>query len=381
MKMFTSKKFAKIFGAAALAAVMLAALCGCQSRDSADTDSTESASPAMRQNGDFTVFGDVLIGYTGTDTEPVIPAGISAIGARAFESSPAADSITKITLGPDVDKIDNKAFFGLPSLCRVDVGEGNSAFIEYEVGYTSGVSNHFICAANEQQVFYFQHDANDGVDIENAVALSGSLLYSYKEKTDIAFICDNAVLDIYGDGEPDSRLWYCRAAEYEGNTVTFDEPVDFAGGNCATCIFETASHELVFGIEYYYSDIYYITKDASAELHPDDVPGHAVIFYRGDDGELRYRKIKSEFCYLSQSGGAEAFYTITSRDEYYGEDGRVDFANGEFNLDADNVYTISDHFKAEGTDIDTLFETFNDGGYFSEHFNSLDDLFEYNKKQ
>lgn len=347
--------------------------------DLSGTGRTDMIEPpaGVVQIGDFKTEDGVLIEYTGTDTEPVIPDGIIEIGAGAFESSPAAGSITKITLGRDVRKIDDEAFYGLGSLLRVAIGEGNSAFVEYEVGYSNGSADYFICAVNRQQVFYFRQEGYDGFSIDNEIALSESVLYSYKEKTDIAFNCGNAKFEIFYESGEYGRWWYFHAAEYEGNRLEFDEPVEFAGANLGPYIFETADHELVFGTEGYNgTHIYYMTKDQKAEAHSDAYPGYAVSFYRGDDGEMRYLKIKSEYSYLEQTGGLEAFFIMTSRDEYYGEDGRVYYEGGEFRLEPEEVYTISDYFVMNGKDIDTMFEE-----NFGEDYESLEELMAHNAER
>ncbi len=330
--------------------------------ETSDTD-TE---PGVQQIGDFTVVDGALTAYTGTETEPVIPGGVVRISSGAFESSPAAGSIKAITLGKDVKAIDPDAFFGLSALRRVYVDAKNSAFCAEIIEYSDDYYYAFLYGLNEQIIFYFPYESRR-VDDEKL-----SLLYADK-KSAITFVCGNAVFDVIYDSDTG---WCCRSVSYDGNKVAFEDPVSFWGDIRALIIFETKDRELVFEKSYYTSsDIYYITKNTPAAVELHDLPDRAVLFNLGDGGELRYSCVRSEFDALDQTGGGEAFNIITDRDEYYGEDGRVIFENGEFKLERENLYTISDYFKMIGTDIDTRFKE------MDLPYDSLEQLMEENKKR
>lgn len=70
-----------------------------------------------------------LWGYNGEDTVLNLPAAIKSIADHAFSSSPVADKITEINIGPNVEEISINAFAGLPSLERVNIDPENPYFI------------------------------------------------------------------------------------------------------------------------------------------------------------------------------------------------------------------------------------------------------------
>ena len=59
-----------------------------------------------------------------------------------------------------------------------------------------------------------------------------------------------------------------------------------------------------------------------------------------------------------------------------GEDGRVYYEGGEFRLEPEEVYTISDYFVMNGKDIDTMFEE-----NFGEDYESLEELMAHNAER
>ena len=351
------------------------------SPDTMSTADTTAAPDTMiellnGQIGDFTVADGVLTAYTGSEKELVIPAGVVRIGSRAFEESPAADSIKKITLGRDVKEIDTEAFFGLPSLRRIDVDQDNSAFKAEIIEYSSKTFNAFLCGLDEQIIFYFSDGDGSVSCIEEE-----QLPDSYSEDTDVTFICGNAVFDIFYENDM-NILWYCRSVRYDENQMDFETPIYFLGGNYGLSIIETGDRILIIDND---TDIYYVTKslDDTSELHSNVYPG--ISFYLGNNNELRYRKIGAGYDDLEQIVEYMAvYYMITDRDQYYGEDGYVLFENGGFKFVAENVYTISDYFKMHGTDIDTWFNGLNDNENiedFHNPFDSLEELMEYNRNK
>jgi len=69
-----------------------------------------------------------LWGYNGEDTVLNLPTAIKSIHDNAFSNSPAADKITEINIGPNVEKISINAFAGLPSLVKVNIDPANPYF-------------------------------------------------------------------------------------------------------------------------------------------------------------------------------------------------------------------------------------------------------------
>ena len=342
-----------------------------------DADETEHSEASdltgvTGQIGDFTVKNGELVEYSGSDKEPVIPAGGVKIGSKA-----AADSIEKITLGGDVKQIDPEAFFGLPSLSEVYADGGNSSF-KSEKTEDEPYPTSFLYGTDDEIIFYFSRTGEIWDDIYDKLPAP-----YMKEENAVTFVCGNAVLDLFypsktPEGE-ENFAFFCRSVKYDGNTVGFDKPVPFGIEMMGTQIFETVHGELVFETNCYYNtaDIYYVTKDTPKAIELHGLSDRTVSFYLDDKKELRYHAIRTGFDILDQTMGGDALSVVTGRDDYYGEDGRVSVENGEFRLERENLYTISDYFRMNGTDIDTAFRELG----FDEDYDSLESLFEANKKK
>lgn len=103
---------------------------------------------------DFVIRDGVLLSYTGTDTEVIIPDEVHTIGGKAFIQCSSVGSITSISIGPAVEKIAEDAFEGMTSLGTVNVSENNGYFI-----FSDGV----LIATDGSICFSFKKD-----DIPNA---------------------------------------------------------------------------------------------------------------------------------------------------------------------------------------------------------------------
>ncbi len=315
-----------------------------------------------------------LVRYKGSARNPVVPQELLKIGPNAFAEAQEADKIVKITLGKDTDHIDTKAFFGLPSLESVEIDADNPSYRSEKLDETSSV----LYGIDEKIIFYISPEG-----------LISDKLYDVlpdfymNDGAEVTFVCGNAVLDIFYPGKTpegdENFTFYCRSITYDGRTVSFDEPVPFGKEMNGTRILESARGELVFETNCFYNaaDIYYVTASTPSAIELHGIYDRTVSFYLDDKNELRYRAIKTGFDILDQTMGGDAFYVITGRDDYYGEDGRVSVKNGEFELERENLYTISDYFKMNGTDIDTAFRDLG----FDEYYGSLENLFEENRKK
>ena len=85
---------------------------------------------------DFEIENGVLVAYNGNDTEVVIPEEVRAISGNAFNrssSSSNASSITKLTIGANVEEIGDLTFANLKNLEKVELSPYNQWF-EYDDG-------------------------------------------------------------------------------------------------------------------------------------------------------------------------------------------------------------------------------------------------------
>lgn len=306
---------------------LVCALAGCQG----------ASTPAPPSEGRYTVTDGTLIAYHGSETQVALPDDVVAIGSGAFAEAPEARSITRITLGTQVEEIDLMAFSGLPALQGVELSPENTSFRSAQ-GDRSGCS--FLCAVDEPMVFCFPGE-------EHTVELSADddVPYFYGENTELKLACQGAVFHVYRhtDGDNVSR-WYCRAIRWCNHILEFQEAEDFSGGNYQSSVFTTHSGDIVFQRSSHGSaDAWILTPDGPMELHPGYQPDGNVTLYPGVDGSLRYRKVYSEYTDFDQL--AEPPQGVDDS-ALYSEEGAVSLADGSLVFTADRRQTVSEYWAA-----------------------------------
>ena len=163
-------------------------------------------------------------------------------------------------------------------------------------------------------------------------------------------------------------------------------------GNLSVHAFE-ADGAFVFMTKYYnFGEGYIFSNGTVYEIAEDysnptlgNLNGDSLSLYKGTDGKIHYRKIAGDVTPAQQSDFIFLTY-VTSRDQYYGEEGTVTLDDGELVFSRTELKTVSDYFESNGRTIDEWFENL-DKSDFDKIFTgvdnpasmTLDDLFEYNK--
>ncbi len=207
---------------------------------------------------------------------------------------------------------------------------------------------------------------------------------------DFEIAVGGAVLSVH---QYDSRYYnsvelHLNSITYSGRTVTLNSPIALSG-NIGIVAFESDG-AFVFMKQYYGDGEGYIIKDGAVYAIRNysgsafyDVSG-VLSLYKGEDGEIMYKRIAEEFNTAAQSDYI-ILMNLTSRDQYYGEEGTVEVADGRLTFTRTKLYTVSDYFEARGTTIDEWFENF-DRSEFDKIFTNvsdpedvtLKDVFEHN---
>ena len=98
---------------------------------------------ASAKSSDFQTNGNVLVKYTGTDTEVTIPAHITVIGEEAFFEN---TTLERIEIPAGVEEIRHHAFYGCSNLKEIQLPDsveiiGNAAFAECDLLTDMAIGN------------------------------------------------------------------------------------------------------------------------------------------------------------------------------------------------------------------------------------------------
>jgi hypothetical protein len=111
-------------------------------------------------NKDFVIENGKLIKYHGTETDVVIPDGVTSIGAYAFEH---CSILTSITIPDSVTRIGNCAFYGCTSLTSINIPDsvtsirlsafwGCESLVTYSNRYFKATDGNMRCCRGFQYV-------------------------------------------------------------------------------------------------------------------------------------------------------------------------------------------------------------------------------------
>ncbi|MGN1048420.1 MAG: hypothetical protein ACI4QZ_07405 [Eubacteriales bacterium] len=320
-------------------------------------------------NPDFVIEKGVLVKYLGSDTTVTVPDTVGEIEAYAFSHSSSPEGITEIRLGKNVGKISPKAFFELDNLVKIDTGK-NKIFETFVFEY---IPESCILYRRDLSVFFcFEYGCGmiDFLDTN-----FNDIAYILPVFTKVDFVCGDAILQI---GRASDYMlfdkvpqWHLFLIQYGSVTKIFDEP-RVLNGNFSVYAFE-AENAFVFTTNVYnWASGYVITNDEIIEVSDSNFEEDSVSLYRGEDKKLCYKKIDKNYTAMQVDTISP---TITSRDQFYSEDGKVRIVNGKLEFDKENTYTLTDYMDWRGTTLDEWYESLENRDY-----DTLDELMEANKK-
>ena len=320
---------------------------------------TAAVLPGLNQSQDsFLIENGVLLSYTGTDTEIVIPDSVTAISAGAMQVSSSAAEITTVTLGKNVKVIDEQAFSGLVSLTEVKVPEENGYF-QFQNGILLSADGSLYVGMAE--TFSESEKLSSLVDAMHSGILDGSSISR--------FVVGRGVMELRmadaGDNAEDYEIFSGKvcsitALSAYGHTFTLTEPIELSR-RISLQAFEADGH-FVFSLATTSAGrkVYIFTQDSIYELDSRGLPygylgdlyeneadyNRSVIdYYSNGDGTLGYKRTALK--YRNPTAIDLILEYCTGRDEFCYETGTVSFHVGEPVYTVQKTYSVSETFSLE----------------------------------
>ncbi|MEA4832425.1 MAG: hypothetical protein VB118_07395 [Oscillospiraceae bacterium] len=315
----------------------------------------------------FTIENGVLLSYTGTDTNVVIPDTVTAISADALKFSPSAALITTVTLGKSVKTIDEQAFMGLNALKAINVPKGNNCF-DFSDGILASIDGSLYISTVATQS---DSDAFSAFLGKIQSGVTSNIKFSH-------FVIDNAILTMHFD-EPsyDPNLFITSLTAF-GHTITFSDPTAIYGNftiqafqaqNCF--VFSKLSNSVgntwIFRTDGVYS--FDNTSNYTLDYAYND---SIVTFFLNDDRTLGYKRTLRKYLQSQAVGGEIEF--CTGRDEFCCEYGSVSWNEASPIYIPQSSYTVSDVF-----DLNELFDKWHQTVNLK--IDTLDEFLTFNAKK
>ncbi len=225
---------------------------------------------------------------------------------------------------------------------------------------------------------YFLENENSHIDIEDVPASKIKAYYAEGEPIDIEI--GGGVIEMvytyHGDYyDIGSTSWEVKSFSYKGQSI---EPEIFDLSYPAS--FRAFEADGIFAVSRVYqnmSETYLLTENCAIKATPDYYDsvnhvynGETIVFYKGEDGRARYKNEAAEP--MSNFQVPEYRFNITSREQYFGEDGVFEVVEGGVKYMPEKVYSWTDYFERNGITFDYWYETYRK----SDFLDTMDRLFE-----
>ena len=333
------------------------------------------------ENTEFHIEDNVLLGYSGSATDVVIPNSVDTISKYAFADSDA--EIKKITIPSSVVHIDIRSFFGLSSLQDVVLEEGNPAFVKEgayllsrdgSVVFSVGSDELGLHSSSESVVFEFadQVDAQSYYEDGFQIVFYDTIL-SFREPT--AKEANN--VEITSER--------CRLYQIEGHGHTVTIPDILIPGD-HICSFYRIEDVFVFtdyvgngsGDTYIFSESGVWGQHNSEDISTENYNDAIFNLYRSEDGCLKFWCSPRKYLFTGSAGDFISY--SVGRNELYRIEGSVSFFDGEPIFTSEEEVLLGEKYDEVHLELD--FEMYHKNFSYTATppWNTLDELFEYNAK-
>ena len=99
----------------------------------------------MSNANDFVIENNILVKYTGTDEDVIIPEGVTQIGDYAFRRN---ETVKSVIIPDGVESIGRVAFYECKSLKKITIPNSVKIIGEYEYAVASHESAHYVYRAD-----------------------------------------------------------------------------------------------------------------------------------------------------------------------------------------------------------------------------------------
>lgn len=170
------------------------------------------------------------------------------------------------------------------------------------------------------------------------------------------------------DGIP---KWYLISIKYSDMEKNLSEPMAL-NGNFKISAFSAGEYFVFEKVYYNWADGFIFTKDGIIDITSDIDAEYSLSFFKGDDNRLMFMRIDRK--YTSIQSDDVILETITSRQQFYSEEGSVFIDNGIMELNPEVTYTLTDYMSWNGTTLDEWYLSTE-----NRKFDTIDQLIEMNK--
>lgn len=289
----------------------------------------------------FKIENGVLLAYTGTDTEVVIPNEVTAITSSAFAAAPSPDNITSITLGTNVESIEALTFSETKNLTSITVPKENTNFC-YQEGVLLAADGSLavdIARSYESRVDLFLDVVGNMIGGENIFADKASFVFG---KTEIS-------VDVQ-DSESESLPfdYYITAIDFNGAHLELDH-ITSMSSNSAWNLYQSDDmliysdmNQSGYGTGYLFADgeVQDISNPQTREYND------SIYLYGTDEtGKITYQRQPHK--YVDDGESVSDLLYCTGRDELFLEEGYVLLDEGNLTYVPSAVYTVEEKWDLE----------------------------------
>lgn len=327
------------------------------------------------------VVNGLLLSYTGTDTDVVIPDGVEEITAASFHDNPSVEKFKTVHLSSTVEKIDEDTFSEMKSLEEITVSEDNPVFESRDgiLGLRDGTLYFTPSLYLDADMAFFDIIEKMVYDVEK-----------YENTSKIVVGAAELEIRLVEEKLTDDFTYsqcYMTSISVFGHKITFDGDGENLYGNFTVDFIQTDDVFIMQKAAYHWCGSKWIfTKERYYEIHdweryndPSNTSQEntsVTSFEKRDDGTIGYAKGPMKYIRPIHQAIGDMIGACTGLDEFAREEGYITIEDGEIRYNAERRYTASELYDLE--EEFQLWLTYPWDGELAE-IETMEELFAYNR--